>query len=495
MYDKDRHFIEKTHIFNQRSIFMKQSEIRERNTRKKTSPVKAILIVIFIILLLLGIVIGVYFYLRYQEEQDMKQQLDIDTFYQGITIQGIDMGGKTKEEAKVLLTEIEPSLRNPIDITLTYQEHSYHYTQDHFDFTYDTDKVIEQALSYGRDGDIRERYATVMALQHNPQNYEITSSLVSDNKPAQYIAQIADELYTAPVNPVTKFDPNAVPMFFSTQGINGFEINQQQALDAFSKLLTESGQGTIELTTIEIPFSNETDDLATRTQLLSSFTTVSTNNANGNHNMQLALQKVNGTVLQPGEIFSYNTTIGNSTSAAGGWLAAAALKNGKTVQEYGGGICQASTTLYGAVLRADLKVVTRYNHRWPSTYVPIGQDATVDYPGLDFQFQNNYDTEIFIQSYMTGTTLVVNIYGKPSSEWDKIEVVSQKTETIAAPETIYEQDAELPTGTEVVDVTSRAGSKAAGSKIYYKNGVEVKREAIASSYYKPVQGVIKVGIG
>ena len=100
---------------------------------------------------------------------------------------------------------------------------------------------------------------------------------------------------------------------------------------------------------------------------------------------------------------------------------------------YGGGICQASTTLYGAVIRSDLEIVTRYNHLWPSTYVPIGLDATVDYPGLDFQFRNSTEYPIYIQAGMSGTKLTVTLYGYKDPSYDYIEVTSKKTETIAKP--------------------------------------------------------------
>ena len=122
-------------------------------------------------------------------------------------------------------------------------------------------------------------------------------------------------------------------------------------------------------------------------------------------------------MLKPGEIFSFNETTGDTTTGALGYLPATGISNNKSVQVYGGGICQSSTTIYGAALRADMEIVTRYNHRWPSSYVPIGQDATVDYPSTDFQFKNSSDYPVYIKAYMDGRTLVVQIYGHPSDEW------------------------------------------------------------------------------
>lgn len=464
----------------------------QSKTQKPKGSKKALKIGVLIaaVVIVAGAAVG--FVLKRQYDQKVDQVLNVDTFYSGISIQGVDMSGKTKEEAREILTQMEPELRDSIDITLVYGENTYHYTQDDFNFTYDTDQIIDQAYNIGREGSKGERYRQVTGLEEKPVSLSITAKL-DDSNVEQLVADVAAQLDTEPVNPTTTFNPNSDPMFVSVEGKNGMKINQEAACQELRALLEGEKQGTITLQGEEVPFTGPADPLAERTKLLSSFTTVSTNDANGNHNMALALSKINGTVLEPGEVFSYNQTIGDSTSAAGGWRQAGALLNGKTVMEYGGGICQASTTLYGAVLRADLEIVTRYNHRWPSSYVKIGQDATVSYPGLDFQFKNSTDCPIYIQAYMSGKTLVVKIYGKPSPEWDTIEVTSYTTETIPAPETIRQEDPTLPAGTEEVEIQSRQGYRAAGTKIFYKDGQEVKREAIASSYYRPVQGVVKVG--
>jgi vancomycin resistance protein YoaR len=469
----------------------KVKEPSEKRSSKKRSAKAKIILLIVLIVVVIGGVIG--FVIKHQYDQKLDKILNVDTFYTGISIQGIDMSGKTKEEAKEILTDMESSLRDTIDINVVYEDQTYHYTQDDFHYQYNTDEIVEEAYNLGREGSRWERYRQVKKLQEEPVSLSVDAKL-DDSNIEQIVSDIAAQLDTEPVNPSTTFNPNSDPMFVSVEGKNGRKINQEAACEDLRKLLDqENKQGTVTLQAEEIPFTGPADPLAERTKLISSFSTVSTNDANGNHNMALALSKINGTVLEPGETFSYNATIGNSTTAAGGWKQAGALLNGKTVMEYGGGICQASTTLYGAVLRADLKVVTRYNHRWPSSYVKIGQDATVSYPSLDFQFQNDTEYPIYIQSYMSGKNLVVKIYGKPSTEWDKIEVVSQTTETVPAPETIREEDPTLPVGTEKEEIKSRVGYRASGSKIFYKNGQVVKKEAIASSYYRPVQGVVKVG--
>ena len=160
--------------------------------------------------------------------------------------------------------------------------------------------------------------------------------------------------------------------------------------------------------------------------MISSFETVSTNTENGNHNMGLALSRVNGTVLNPAT-FSYENIVGDSTNASTGFLPGG-LSGGALVQMYGGGICQASSTIYGAALRAGMTITLRDYHSSPSTYVPIGLDATVSYGEIDFQFRNDLDTPVYIMSWMDGVTLHVQFYGKHPKEWDTINVYSPDDE-------------------------------------------------------------------
>ena len=155
------------------------------------------------------------------------------------------------------------------------------------------------------------------------------------------------------------------------------------------ELLKTEKTGTIEVPVEVIKCTKTAEDIKANMQKLGSYSTVSTNTANGNHNMKLAANATNGTILQPGEQFSFNGTTGNTTNGSNGYLPATAISGGEFIQEYGGGICQVSSTIYGAALRSNMTIVTRYNHTYPSSYVPIGLDATVSYGSLDFVFRKD----------------------------------------------------------------------------------------------------------
>ena len=156
-------------------------------------------------------------------------------------------------------------------------------------------------------------------------------------------------------------------------------------------------------------------------QTLATFTTKTTSNAVRNKNIELACKKLNGTIVRPGEEFSFNQTVGQRTKEAG-YGEAAAYNNGEVVQEVGGGVCQPSTTLYNAVVKAGLKVTARQSHTFKPSYVTPGMDATVSWGGPDFKFANlpskqeySYDTSyaIGIKASYSNQTVTVSIYGRP----------------------------------------------------------------------------------
>ena len=146
--------------------------------------------------------------------------------------------------------------------------------------------------------------------------------------------------------------------------------------------------------------------------LIATYTTdASTSSSARIHNIRLALAAISGTCLQPGETFSFNDVVGERTKAAG-YRPAPAYSGGETVMEYGGGICQVSSTLYAAVREAGLEIVERYPHSKSVSYIPKGMDATVDWENKDFKFANDRGEPIYISGYVDGFEQVhVSLYG------------------------------------------------------------------------------------
>lgn len=224
---------------------------------------------------------------------------------------------------------------------------------------------------------------------------------------------------------------------------------------------------------------------------LGTCTTTVTGSSNRKHNVTLAARACNGVVLNPGETFSYNATLGERT-AANGYLPAGAYVGGKTVEEYGGGICQISSTLYLATLRSNLEIVSRTNHMfWPG-YIPLGMDATVSWGGPDYQFKNNTDYPVKIIATYANGKATCTIYGTNlTGNSVKMEYVTLSTTPY---ETVEQEDPTLPAGTRKQEQNGYTGYKAATYRcLYDKDGNLISRTLEANSTYKARNQIILVG--
>lgn len=270
---------------------------------------------------------------------------------------------------------------------------------------------------------------------------------------------------------------------------NGFALDDTKVFDAAMLAMKNGGSGELPLT--EAPKHVSDEALAAIKDVVSSY---STNFPNGKvdrcANIRLASKNLSGMILLPGEKLSFNDVLGKRTIAAG-YRVAPVIKNGKHDFDVGGGLCQVSTTLYNAVLLANLKIIRRENHSLPSAYVPLGRDATVDYGSHDMQFMNDSDKPVAIVSkyepgkltyYVLGTrdpSLQVKIETEGARRW------SRGTKIV--------QDGSLPAGKQ--KVIDKGGSAASVStyRIVFKDGVQVKKELINRSMYSGSPKIIAVG--
>lgn len=214
-------------------------------------------------------------------------------------------------------------------------------------------------------------------------------------------------------------------------------------------------------------------------------------NKNRGTNIELAANTINGKVLIPGEKFSFNSMVGNTT-AAQGYKKAGAYSAGELVESYGGGICQVSSTLYNAVLYANLEVVERYNHSAVVSYLDPGRDATVSYGSRDFKFSNPRKYAIKINAKANNGILEIEIRGIAEADDPEIEIVSQKTDTIPCA-TKYVYDSTLAEDQEVVKSWGANGAKSITYRIVKKNGREISKTVLSEDSYNPMTKVIRTG--
>ena len=226
--------------------------------------------------------------------------------------------------------------------------------------------------------------------------------------------------------------------------------------------------------------------------LLGSYsTTYSTRNANRSTNIRLASQKVNGTVIMPGKVFSYNTTVGKRTAAAG-FKSAAVYAGGKVTTGIGGGICQVSSTLYNAVLLSNLEIVERSNHGFNPGYVPAGRDATVSWGGPDFKFKNNRTYPVKIICSGTGGTINFKIFGLLEENEYEVEIQSYITKYISY-RTITKNDSSLAKGQTKVLQNGSNGCKSVAYRILKQNGEVVSKTLLSQDTYNPHNKIVAVG--
>lgn len=227
-------------------------------------------------------------------------------------------------------------------------------------------------------------------------------------------------------------------------------------------------------------------------ELLSTYTTrYDASNYNRSNNLSIAASKINGTVLMPGETFSYNKIVGARTIEAG-YKEAGAYAGGGVVQSVGGGICQISSTVYNTALLANLEIVDRSNHQFETSYVAASRDATVSWGYLDFKFKNNRTYPIKITASAKNGVAKVSIYGiKEETEY---EVVIQSRILSYIPYSVkYIEDSSLTQGKEVVEQSGHNGCKSEAYRILKLNGQVVSKTLLSRDTYDPMQRIVRRG--
>lgn len=423
----------------------------------------------------------------------MASALDTDRFYSGISVQGVNVGGMTMQQAQKAVQAKQTSAAGTYSIKIAHSGEAWELTQKDMTFTYNTVAVLKEAYGYGRTGSREARFQQVEALKTNPKAYQITAT--PDEKKLQgKVNAIAEKVAQAPQNP-TITSMSSSGNFRYKDGVNGLSVDTKALWSGVKAILDGKHTGTVEMQTVSVPFSKTIADVNSHMKKLGSFSTVSTNNYNGTYNMEKALLAVNGTCVPAGGTFSFLGTVGPCDQAHG-YLPAGAIYAGKHIEEYGGGICQSSTTIYGAALRSGMQIVERYNHSVPSTYCELGQDATVSYPGVDLKMKNATDYPMYIQTYTSGNTLTAVMYGYRPASYDSIDIVSQADQTFSAPSSpTYTEDSSLGRNQVELEQRARTGYRASARRVFKLNGNTVRTEYLNSSYYPATAAVYSYGPG
>ena len=431
-----------------------------------------------------------YNYKRY------RNYLQQDVIYPGVFVDGIHVGGMTPDEAKEALGD-ENAASSSFSLSINIGDKVWTLNNENVSAHRDINGALLQAYAIGRQNTtgiletqrtpFRERADTVMDLREN--YIYIQSKQAYDYTTVQSVIDEIERYVTR--DPV---DSQIVSFDFNTRTFTFSDDQPGVTIDAealYNQVVALLDQGVVNRSitvspTLTLPTVAK-EDLESTFKMIAAFTTKTTSSSNRNSNINLACQTINGTVLLPDETFSFNTVVGERTTARG-YLEAGAIAGGQLVEEVGGGICQVSSTLFNAVARANLEIVSRSPHAWPSTYVNKGEDATVNWPNLDFKFKNDTDTPIFVITYYKDRQCTAEIWGKTLGDNVTIDLSSTVTKTIyPSTEVLYVYNPELPVGTSEETVKMRTGYVVETYKVWYENGVEFKRELLHTSTYRAYQ--------
>lgn len=276
----------------------------------------------------------------------------------------------------------------------------------------DVDKMIPYIKSKIEKFEVRDEYLEIAKITKEPAPINI------ENIHKEVYKEAKDAYYTQ--NPFTVYP--------SENGLD-FDISMDEA----EELIQEAkGEYIIPLKTLYPEVTTNMIGTEAFPDMLSSFSTnYQASNRNRTTNLILAANKINGTVLMPGEVFSYNKVVGERTIAAG-YKEAPIYVSGKVEDGLGGGICQIATTLYNAVVYANLEIVERANHQFVPSYVGASRDATVVYGAIDFKFKNNRDYPIKIQCSVSGGIANFQIYGLKKDDDCDVEISTRITSSTAS---------------------------------------------------------------
>ena len=521
-------------------------EAKEKNKKQKKPKNKKVVIIPIIVIAVVCFIFSIIFAIITSFNEEI---------IKGVSISGIDVSGYSKEEIKNKFDGLVEENKTK-SIVLKYQDVEKTITPEELGLTCDVEDVASEAYLVGRNGNIfvnnfeivqsffskrnidmkytinEEKLQEIIkefneTLPDGVKQYEycieddeliitkgtegiavtepetenkikealvdfstknnVIEAPVENVKPDDIdLEKIHTEIYKEPQDAYITQDPVTVH-----PNINGVDF--AITMDEAKKLLKEDKEEyTIPL---KITIAEKTlSDLGAEAfpnELGSYSTKFNVSNSNRNNNIKLATNKINGTIILPGETFSYNQTVGKRTIQAG-FKEAGAYAGGQVVQEVGGGICQVSSTLYNAVLYANLEIVERSNHHFETSYVAASRDATVSWGTLDFKFKNNRKYPIKVVATCNNGVVSVGIYGiKEEVEYEVI-IQSKKLSTVYR-ETKYENDNSIESGKEVVVQNGHEGCISEAYKIVRLNGETISSTLLSRDKYYALDRIIKIG--
>ena len=523
---------------------IENEEENKEETKKKGKTKKVIVIVFVILLILVALFFTIFAILNLKNTKIIR----------GVQIGEINVSDMSKEDAKALLDERNAKNQEK-QLVLKYGDLENKVTYSSLAVNYQIDEAINNAYNIGRDGNIFENNLDILKTWKDGEKVELKATVDTEklNQVVQNInntiqgavvqpsyevkddkliitsgktgikvdeSKLAEYIYTAVTTetdaqeqtieiPVITSEPDPIDIDKIHSEVYKEVKDAYYTKDPFTIYPEQKGidfdvesakaliQETKEQYEIQLKITNPSKtvkEIGTEAfpDLLGVCkTNYSASNKNRTTNLILAAGKINGTVLLPGEEFSYNGVVGKRTVEAG-YKNAATYSNGQVVDDIGGGICQISSTLYDAAVFANMDITVRRNHQFVTSYLPAGKDATVVWGSQDFKFKNSRKYPVRITATVSGVVETVQIWGvKEDVEYD-ISIETKQISTIKYT-TQYVEDPSLPAGTQKVSQAGANGRKVQAYKVMKLNGQVVSRTLLSTDTYRAMTRIVRVG--
>jgi len=402
----------------------------------------------------------------------------------------LELEGMTREQGVFKLLELEDRLQKQT-VTLMVQEERKELPLESVDLDLKEQEIMDRALRVGRTGPIWKRWNTSLRTRHDVTRIPLDISLDQDKLKREVDSLLADTI-RPPVDATFRITPG--DKIEIIPGEKGLQVDHESL---YHKITEAVAMGTapyqVEVLLQEVSPKHTVDSIKAMgiKGLLASYSTkFDPGQVGRTYNVRVAAAALDGLMVAPGEEVSFNDVVGPRSTEAG-YKNAKIILNNEFVDGLGGGVCQVSSTLYNAVLLADLEVTERNPHSLPVGYVPIGRDATVAYGYLDFSFKNNHDSYILIKSNAGYNSLTFKLYG--NTDYKKNVTVNSWVTRVLEPEVVYEEDPNLEKGEEVVKQEGIKGYKTAGEITVITRDGKKTTKPLPESVYQPQKEIIAVG--
>lgn len=473
-------------VFNDSGLQGKKSKVLKRDNANKL-----LLGLSAISLVLVMVVMGQFFIMESEDPSNVIEN--------GTMINGVNVGGMDYYDAEKLIYDVFKEKSENFSLTLKYKDKTWTFDKDDFKVNSEIHTIIEEAQKRNEIVESYEKQTeTLKDLQNDGASVNVAFNYIFvglDEK----IDEIIKEIEIEPVNSEIKFNAQNSNPFEVTEHKNGLRVNKEQLYFDINEQFNKTNNVEVEIKTFEqVADVTEQENLENTTQISTFVTYVSDSTGGRKSNVKKALDCFNGFVVEPNETVSFNKVTGPHT-LDNGYKIATIIYNGRYVDGVGGGICQASTTLYNALLLADAEILEVHKHTLPVKYVPLAMDAMVSDYVADLKFKNVSDEPLYIQTVCDSESVRVNIYGKKLDK--EIKTRSETLETIKhtgdkiVPDTNKEySDKVLFKGEQYRLTYPRNGYEAKAYVEYYVDGKKVEEKEIRHEIYKPQNGIVVEGV-